>query len=571
MPAASTKTDTKASTEVTSAIQQAIAVVDKKVRNLEKRKSKLDIIRKKAEDGFELEHDQQVAIKKYELVIQSLEFARELKMQFVTINNETEKLLRKQAKREKIEKQALETKRIRELLKLQTLLDNMGSDKVRNDFKTGKHGAVVLTEENLNQLDELYQLISPSRDDDNYAEQLASAAEHIVSLLDSKEKEVVGTTYKELKDLINLIGDCGYFENARKAEEQVEAPVAKETEDIVEKMGSVDVAVASEVAPEPEELSFDQVIVQPESGTMDKVPSSQISEIQQSAFYTDSYTEQRQKPVDEIITPMQGTFNFLQESTIDIESSPHLDPAVVAAQPMSRQPRQTDPLTQPTFGRPGFGDQLSKTADSVSNDQPKPYSQAADPNIGLDFTSSSFGQSGLSQNLPGDSMFPSVGDSTPQISHTMIGQSVTENSVSQFDLPPSIPMPPTQDDSEDASQAEKKFTMNASAPVFQSMYSQSGSQGALSETGSQQGPASQDADSPTYQNNRYAGDGAQRGGRGGNGFRGNRGGSRGGSSSNGMQNGFTRGQGSRGRGAAAMRNMRGRGGGFSRPAPAPYH
>ena len=55
--------------------------------------------------------------------------------------------------------------------------------------------------------------------------------------------------------------------------------------------------------------------------------------------------------------------------------------------------------------------------------------------------------------------------------------------------------------------------------------------------------------------NRYPSDGIPRGGRGGNGFRGGRGGSRGGSSSNGMQNGFTRGQGNRGRGETGFTSL----------------
>lgn len=58
-------------------------------------------------------------------------------------SQQAEKLLKKQAKREKAERQAQEIKRIQELLKLQNLLDSLGADQVRSDFKTGKHGAVV--------------------------------------------------------------------------------------------------------------------------------------------------------------------------------------------------------------------------------------------------------------------------------------------------------------------------------------------------------------------------------------------------------------------------------------------
>ena len=75
-----------------------------------------------------------------------------------------EKYLKRKAKRDKMERQEQEMSRIREVLKIQELLSNMGSDDVREDFKKGSHGAIVLTEDNLEQLDELYKLITPSRE-----------------------------------------------------------------------------------------------------------------------------------------------------------------------------------------------------------------------------------------------------------------------------------------------------------------------------------------------------------------------------------------------------------------------
>lgn len=78
----------------------------------------------------------------------------------------------------------------------------------------------VLTEENLTQLDELYKLLSPSREGaPNYTEELTKASDHFANLLDGKDKPVVGTTYKDLKVLIDLIDDCGYFEHAMQEEE----------------------------------------------------------------------------------------------------------------------------------------------------------------------------------------------------------------------------------------------------------------------------------------------------------------------------------------------------------------
>ena len=80
----------------------------------------------------------------------------------------------------------------------------------------------VLTEDNLDQLDKLYQAISPSRDDsgDEYPQRLLQASEHMVNILEGKDRQVLGTTYKDIKDLLTLINDCGYFERANKSGEE---------------------------------------------------------------------------------------------------------------------------------------------------------------------------------------------------------------------------------------------------------------------------------------------------------------------------------------------------------------
>ena len=48
---------------------------------------------------------------------------------------------------------------------------------------------------------------------------MTQAAEHIVNFLDAKDKEVAGTTYKNLKDLIRQINECGYFDKTSADEE----------------------------------------------------------------------------------------------------------------------------------------------------------------------------------------------------------------------------------------------------------------------------------------------------------------------------------------------------------------
>ena len=54
----------------------------------------------------------------------------------------------------------------------------------------------------------------------SYAEQLAHSSEHILSFMESREKEVKGTTYKQLNEMVHKINECGYFDNLANREEE---------------------------------------------------------------------------------------------------------------------------------------------------------------------------------------------------------------------------------------------------------------------------------------------------------------------------------------------------------------
>ncbi|XP_067655705.1 caprin-1-like [Haliotis asinina] len=569
MPTASTDSEKKGPIEAQTPIKQAIAIVERKVRNLEKRKTKLDNIKQKAASGGKLELDQKNAIEHYEEVIQTLEYSRELQKQFTAISNEAGKLMKKQMRREKLDRQLHEIKRIQELLQVQNLLDSLGSQNIRSDFQTGKHGAVVLTEENLNQLDELYQLISPTREGEDYHRKLNAAAEHIVSLLEGKQKEVVGTTYKDLKELIDLISGCGYFEAVQKLENEENAAKAaaaavEDAEEAIEDDGGEDVESSEDGKTEsqPDEPALDLPVSQPPQEAMNQPVPPQLNNMAtqggQAAYYANEVFQQpSQRPIDEIVSSVQGSFNFLQESTIDVDSAPHIDPAVVAAQPMPRPSAQptpdTDSRTLSGFATQAYDQQNNPTpaqtsqhtSNSLAEQQQQRYQSAEQTTLSqqnMDYPSSQqFRQNALSQNIQTESMFPPAADD----SHGMMNQTGSDNSMGQYDIPPSIPLPQSQDNQQPniSNQPEKKFTMNAAAPVFQSMYSQAGIQEQIGD-----GPnhTSQNTDANganTFQNNRYQNDGFQQRGprRDGSGYRGRggRGGNTGGNNSN-MQNGFNR-------------------------------
>ncbi|ESN90255.1 hypothetical protein HELRODRAFT_194645 [Helobdella robusta] len=202
-------------------MKQCITVIDKKVRNLEKRKQKLDLYRSKEKEGGILDKDQQEAISKYDCVVQNLEFSKDIQKQFQAISADSEKVLRKQAKRDKIERQNQEISRFKEILKLQKVLSHVDSELMKPDFKSGrlyKHLVNISTnndEQQLKMVREFKQLIESSKTaGTSYACQMQAAAEHLFLYLEKSEKPVVESlTYKDVSQLVDGIFESAYFDS----------------------------------------------------------------------------------------------------------------------------------------------------------------------------------------------------------------------------------------------------------------------------------------------------------------------------------------------------------------------
>ena len=215
MPSASAKSEKTGPVEPTDAVKNVSTIIEKKVRNLEKRKGKLESYKEKLDGGEDLKPDQKEALSKYGEVLQGLELLRELNKQVLGMSGDIDKAWKKKQRKESQEKQAQEQKRVAGILTIQNVLDSMGTEDVREDFKLGKKGAVRLTDENLKQLDELYKLVSPSRDEEkSFEEQTTTAAEHLINILDRKDKEVIGTTYLALAEVLDKIVECGYLDKS---------------------------------------------------------------------------------------------------------------------------------------------------------------------------------------------------------------------------------------------------------------------------------------------------------------------------------------------------------------------
>lgn len=612
-------------------MKQVLTVVDKKVRNLEKRKGKLDVYRDDAKKGKELNEDQLEAVGRYDAVVQNLEFARELQKQFLSIQAEAEKLLKKQLKRETHERQQQEIRRIKELLAVQNLLDSMGSDEVRSDFKDGKQGAVQLSEDNLNQLDELYKLISPSRDGETkYAEQLTAAADHIVNFLDAKEKEVAGTTYKDLKTLVEKISECGYFEKKgeveEEVEEEVEAPEAtpvEETSPVVQEeaqpivqeeeldfTASTDIQAPSQPLETPAEMpqpimeqqpvtsldfglgSDPQMLAPQTQQAFPDQPGAGLPSEEDTFFSTSNFN--RPRPFNEIVSSVQGSFNFLQDSEIEQQNAAkaqaaaqQMDPAVVAAQ-MVAAPKQSSDTGLSFLASDPAAVQYNKPNTQESSSDALSQSAAGSTQFGVaDIQATShqsmesqqfsdqtvYAQSLMTQSLQNTAQqyeasqqsYSSSGDGPSFAQMTASGASGSTDMGESGPQP--IPMPGQYDGAAGQdSKNKKQFSMNPNADIFQSMYTQAGN--GSSESGYQQTTAPSDkgysADQNAWSSSGYGGqyNGSRRGGnqnyRGNrgmsNGYRGN--GGRGGNNQRGGRGGQFNG---RGGGERGMQGSRGRG------------
>ncbi|KAI3377144.1 hypothetical protein L3Q82_000335 [Scortum barcoo] len=375
-------------------LKQVLGVIDKKVRNMEKKKSKLDDYQEKKNKGERLNHDQLEALTKYQEIINNLEFARELQKNFLALGQEIQKAVKKSARREQLQREETEQRRLKTVLELQFLLDQLGDDSVRQDLKRpDATGSPLLTEADLTSLDEFYKLVGPDRNYDvRLMDQYEEASLHLWELLEGRDKAVAGTTYKSLKEALDKVLQSGYFDRVQthqngtceEEEEQEEQTVAAES--AAGKQSSEPEGTATEKYTEPikvetTEFVNRQFIPETTYSTTDKdqveewtveaqvvtcnVPitclcvEKMVSSLQHQPpaqlvsdptvtvnRVTPTPTNDpvvRKQAVQDLMAQMQGTYNFMQDSVLEFDGQA-LDPAIVSAQPM--KPGQTVDLQQ---------------------------------------------------------------------------------------------------------------------------------------------------------------------------------------------------------------------------------
>ncbi|XP_051632634.1 caprin-1 isoform X2 [Manacus candei] len=317
----------------TEAMKQILGVIDKKLRNLEKKKSKLDDYQERMNKGERLNQDQLDAVSKYQEVTNNLEFAKELQRSFMALSQDIQKTIKKTARREQLMREEAEQKRLKTVLELQFILEKLGDDEVRSDLKQGSSGVPVLTEEELTMLDEFYKLVYPERDMNvRLNEQYEQASVHLWDLLEGKEKPVCGTTYKALKEVVERILQTSYFDSTHNHQnglcEEEEAAPAPAVEDTVAEAEPD----AAEEFTEPTEVESTEVVNSLQQQTQATSPPVPEPHALPTVAQADPLV--RRQRVQDLMAQMQGPYNFMQDSMLEFENQT-LDPAIVSAQPMN--------------------------------------------------------------------------------------------------------------------------------------------------------------------------------------------------------------------------------------------
>uniref|UniRef100_A0A8C7CUF8 Cell cycle associated protein 1a n=1 Tax=Oncorhynchus kisutch TaxID=8019 RepID=A0A8C7CUF8_ONCKI len=348
------------------AMKQVLQVIDKKVRNMEKKKGKLDDYQAKKNKGERLNQDQLDALTKFQEVTNNLDFARELQKSFLSLGQEIQKAVKKSARREQLQREETEQRRLKTVLELQFLLDRLGDEQTRQDLKQPAAGSPLLTDADLTALDNFYKLVGPERDHDvRLTDQYDEASLHLWELLEGRDQAVAGTTYKALKETLDKVLLSGYFDRAQthqngacedeqeeeeEEEEQQSRTVTQEYTEAIEveatefvnrqfipettysstgndqvERWTAEVQVVNVLQHQsPPQMTPEPHTVNPVSHTPDPVVRKQV--------------------VQDLMAQMQGTYNFMQDSMLEFDGHA-LDPAIVLAQPMNPGHRQTAPTT----------------------------------------------------------------------------------------------------------------------------------------------------------------------------------------------------------------------------------
>lgn len=170
------------------------------------------------------------------------------------------------------------------------------------------------------------------------------AAEHLYAIIDGKPKEVLGTTYSHIKEIITTVHGCGYFDKTLNdaVVPELEEEVVVVQEEVLEVVEPAAEAHVSYAMPAPLPAAPAPAVVPAPAYPLRPLPPITLQEVEH-AYFAQQYPQQR--PISEVIGSQN--FFFLQESEID-------SPAGTPQPPMLAQPSPPGPIPTQTFTNQHF-------------------------------------------------------------------------------------------------------------------------------------------------------------------------------------------------------------------------
>ncbi|KAG7455917.1 hypothetical protein MATL_G00246200 [Megalops atlanticus] len=203
-------------------LEEGLLLLKHKIRNIEKKRLKLDDYRKRLKDGEKLNRDQMDAVDKYEEVVQNLMFAKDLQKTLSALSQECcraalqlVKTQRKAVRREQVVRAEGERKRLGSVLHVRHVLLGLQQEHTRRDLRSGQNHAPFLGAGEIQHLLDLAALVGCKRDESmSLGDQMEKASFIYRDLLDGRDKPIAGSTYKHMKEQLVRLMDCGYFDQA---------------------------------------------------------------------------------------------------------------------------------------------------------------------------------------------------------------------------------------------------------------------------------------------------------------------------------------------------------------------
>ncbi|XP_052410514.1 caprin-2 isoform X3 [Carassius gibelio] len=195
-------------------IEEGLICLKHKIRNIEKKKLKLESYSEKLKKGDKLNQDQLEAVGKYEEVVHNLHFAKELQKTIGALTQDLLKTQRKVARQEKVMRIEEERKRLSLTLQVQYVLHSLQREDVRRNFCNMRQHSRYLSTQDMESLLDLASLLGCKRDHSmSLEDQMEQAAIVYWELLEGKEGPVAGSTYKHMKAKLLQLVDCGFFDH----------------------------------------------------------------------------------------------------------------------------------------------------------------------------------------------------------------------------------------------------------------------------------------------------------------------------------------------------------------------